>query len=159
MRKIDQLLLEYGESHQNSTNKLIHWLCVPAIMFSLITMLWSIPLGSILPVLPANWESWVNPGSIALLLATLYYWRLSFPLFLGMVALALAMVGMILQLQQSFDQLFLPALLLFAAAWVGQFIGHKIEGKKPSFFKDLQFLLIGPAWLMHFIFKKFGIPY
>lgn len=159
MRKIDQLLIEYGESHQNSTNKMIHWLCVPTIMFSLIAMLWSIPMDSITQQLPAGLKDWINPGSIALLLATIYYLRLSFPLFLGMLALALAMVGLIIQIDQKFNQLFLPALLLFTAAWVGQFIGHKIEGKKPSFLKDLQFLLIGPAWLMHFVFKKFGIPY
>jgi uncharacterized membrane protein YGL010W len=42
---------------------------------------------------------------------------------------------------------------------VGQFIGHKIEGKKPSFFKDILFLLIGPLWLLSFIYKKVGISY
>jgi uncharacterized membrane protein YGL010W len=47
---------------------------------------------------------------------------------------------------------------LFAAAWVGQFKGHQIEGKKPSFLKDLQFLLVGPAWLLHFVYRKAGLP-
>jgi uncharacterized membrane protein YGL010W len=50
-------------------------------------------------------------------------------------------------------------LLIFILAWVGQFIGHKIEGMKPSFFQDLQFLLVGPMWLMHFVFKKLGLRY
>jgi uncharacterized membrane protein YGL010W len=50
-------------------------------------------------------------------------------------------------------------LALFIVAWIFQFIGHKIEGKKPSFFKDLQFLLIGPAWLLSFIYQKVGIRY
>ena len=44
-------------------------------------------------------------------------------------------------------------------AWIGQFIGHKIEGEKPSFFEDLQFLLIGPAWLLGAIYQKLGIRY
>jgi len=48
---------------------------------------------------------------------------------------------------------------LFFIAWVGQFIGHKIEGKKPSFIDDLKFLMIGPAWLLHFIYQKIGIKY
>ena len=47
----------------------------------------------------------------------------------------------------------------FVLAWLGQFIGHLIEGKKPSFFKDLMFLLIGPAWLMSFVYKKLGQKY
>jgi uncharacterized membrane protein YGL010W len=51
------------------------------------------------------------------------------------------------------------SLIIFALAWIFQFVGHKIEGKKPSFFKDVQFLLIGPAWLMHFVYKKLNISY
>ena len=43
--------------------------------------------------------------------------------------------------------------MVFVLAWIGQFIGHLIEGKRPSFFKDLQFLLIGPAWLMAFVYR------
>ena len=55
--------------------------------------------------------------------------------------------------------LWVISLIIFFVAWVGQFYGHKVEGKKPSFLKDIQFLLIGPAWLMHFIYKRLGIPY
>jgi uncharacterized membrane protein YGL010W len=51
------------------------------------------------------------------------------------------------------------SLAVFVVAWIVQFYGHKIEGKKPSFLKDVQFLMIGPAWLMHFIYKKIGIGY
>ena len=51
------------------------------------------------------------------------------------------------------------SLYIFVIAWIGQFIGHKIEGKKPSFFQDLQFLLIGPAWLLSFFYNKIGIKY
>ena len=51
------------------------------------------------------------------------------------------------------------SLIIFVIAWIGQFIGHKIEGKKPSFFEDIQFLLIGPAWLLSFIYNKLGIKY
>ena len=57
------------------------------------------------------------------------------------------------------SKLFTISLVLFVVAWIGQFIGHKLEGAKPSFFKDLQFLLIGPAWLLSFIYKKMGIAY
>jgi uncharacterized membrane protein YGL010W len=45
-------------------------------------------------------------------------------------------------------------LSIFVITWIFQFVGHKIEGKKPSFLKDLQFLLIGPIWLLHFVLKK-----
>lgn len=159
MRKIDQLLLEYGESHQNATNKMVHWICVPAIMFSLIGMLWSIPHNALVKLLGNDLSGFANFGVLFLLLATLYYLRLSFSLFLGMLVIASLMAIGNRALYQWTDSMFLASLLIFAAAWVGQFIGHKIEGKKPSFLKDVQFLLIGPAWLLHFIYKKTGIPY
>ena len=43
MRKIEQLFDEYGESHKNATNKLIHWICVPIIFFSIAGFISLIP--------------------------------------------------------------------------------------------------------------------
>jgi uncharacterized membrane protein YGL010W len=62
-------------------------------------------------------------------------------------------------LDESWLYHLLVSIAIFVLAWIGQFIGHNIEGKKPSFFKDLQFLLIGPAWLLHFALKSMGLPY
>ena len=159
MRKIDDLLEEYGESHQNATNKMIHWVCVPLIFFSVVGLIASIPADiprSILgPTSPyANW------AGIVLIVVIVYYVSLSIPLSIGMMLFSvfcLFMVNVIKILNLA--PLWAICLIIFAVAWVGQFYGHKIEGKKPSFFKDLQFLLIGPAWLMHFIYKRLGIPY
>ncbi len=159
MKTVDQWLDEYGDSHKNATNKLIHWICIPLIMFSLFGMLWAIPVPSqfvkISPLL--NWSS------IILGLALIFYIRLSIPLFLGFVLISLGIVlgnNVLFNLVGGNPGLqVLVSLLIFILAWVGQFIGHNIEGKKPSFFKDLQFLLIGPAWLLHFALKKVGLPY
>jgi uncharacterized membrane protein YGL010W len=160
MRKIDKLLLEYGASHQNAFNKKVHWICVPLIMFSLIGLLWNLPYEGLRFVLGQARNPWVNWGMLFLTLAALYYVRLSFSLFIGMLLLSMGMAygNMYLHQLGKTTHLWLSS-LIFAGAWVGQFIGHKVEGKKPSFLKDLQFLLVGPAWLMHFIFKKTGIPY
>ena len=48
---------------------------------------------------------------------------------------------------------------LFVVGWIIQFVGHKIEGQKPSFFEDLQFLLIGPLWLLSDVYRRLGISY
>jgi uncharacterized membrane protein YGL010W len=102
----------------------------------------------------ANW------AAVVLALALIYYITLSFPLTIGMFLVALACLFFINQLVLlNIAPLWLVSLGIFVAAWIGQFYGHKVEGKKPSFFKDVQFLMIGPAWLMHFIYKKIGIPY
>lgn len=160
MRTTEQWLVEYGESHQNDTNKLIHWICVPLIMFSLIGLLWSIPVKNLQELFPESIAFFVNWGTLFLVLALLFYLRLSFAMFLGMFLIATLMVAGIYLLQRHLSlPLWAVSLVIFAGAWVGQFFGHKIEGKKPSFLKDLQFLLIGPAWLLSFIFKKMGISY
>ncbi len=147
---------KYGESHQNATNKLIHWACVPSIMFSLLGLMYAIPF-------PVERGLFTNWAAVFLGLALLYYLRLSIPMFLGFVVIGgLMLLGnnaIYQAIGQSAGALSLVSLIIFAVAWVGQFIGHKIEGKKPSFFEDLQFLLIGPAWLLHFIYKKVGIRY
>lgn len=159
MRKIDLLLEEYGLSHQNHTNKLIHWVCVPAIFFSVVGLIFSIPSGILVEPLSilGNFSNW---ATIALFFILIYYISLSVPLSLGMLffsALCLALANF---LEITFPgKLWAISICIFVIAWIIQFVGHKIEGKKPSFFKDLQFLLIGPAWLMHFIYKKIGIAY
>lgn len=159
MRRIDQLLSEYGESHQNQINKSIHWICVPLIFFSIVGLLASIPAGIMQSFLgPGN--PYVNWAAVALVLVIIYYVSLSIPLSIGMMifgVLCLLLANLIVQL--NIGPLWMVSLIIFALAWVGQFYGHKVEGKKPSFFKDVQFLLIGPAWLMHFVYKRLGIPY
>lgn len=154
MRTIHDWLSAYGVSHQNATNKTIHWICVPTIMFSIIGLLTSIP-SDYLPLSP-----YLNWGSMLFIATLFFYLRLSFPIFVGFIFVGGAMVwGNILLKQGNFMPLWESSLILFVVAWIGQFIGHKIEGAKPSFFDDLQFLLIGPAWLMSFIFQRFGIKY
>lgn len=157
MRKIDELLAEYGESHQNATNKAIHWICVPLIFFSVVGLIASIPSGIVQSLLGEN--PYANWATVLLVIALAYYVTLSIPLAVGMMlfgAFCLYMSRMVVAQGWS---LWLTCIIIFVVAWVGQFYGHNVEGKKPSFFKDLQFLLIGPAWLMHFIYKRIGIPY
>ncbi|MDX2001212.1 MAG: Mpo1-like protein [Chitinophagales bacterium] len=162
MKTIDQWLNEYGESHTNKTNKAIHWICIPLIMFSLVGALWSIPVPEAFASVPVIGPV-LNVGSILMVLALLFYIRLSVPLFFGFIIIAALIIMGNYAINTALDHNglyhFLVSLAIFVGAWIFQFIGHNIEGKKPSFFKDLQFLLIGPAWLLHFIYKKVGIPY
>ena len=160
MRTVDALIEEYGESHRNPTNKAIHWLCVPAIFFSTVGLFWSIPQGPLGGLLPEPYGSYLNWATIALVLTTIWYFRMSVPLALGMVGISLTMMALCVGATAiTTTPLWQTSLIIFVVAWIGQFIGHKIEGKKPSFFKDLQFLLVGPMWLMHFIYKRMGIAY
>lgn len=159
MRKINSLLNEYGQSHQHATNKLIHWICVPLIFFSIVGLIASIPSQPLHSLL-GNQSPFIHWATLLLIMLLIYYFRLSFTLTIGMALFSIGcLLGVVWISSISSLPLWQVSLIIFVLAWIGQFYGHKIEGKKPSFFKDLQFLLIGPAWLMHFIYKKLGIPY
>lgn len=159
MRKIDQLLEEYGESHQDHTNKIIHWICVPLIFFSVVGLIASIPSGAVQRFLGEG-NPYANWATVVMILVLIYYVSLSIALSFGMMLFGVLCLYLARVIAQAGGQpLWLVSLVIFAVAWVGQFYGHKVEGKKPSFLKDVQFLLIGPAWLMHFIYRRLGIPY
>jgi uncharacterized membrane protein YGL010W len=159
MRKIDELFDEYGMSHQNATNKLIHWICVPLIFFSIVGLIASIPSGMVQRFLGEG-NPYANWAAVVTILVLIYYVSLSIPLAFGMFLFVLVcLYGVRMIGQSNLVPLWLVSLIIFVVAWIGQFYGHKIEGKKPSFLKDIQFLLIGPAWLMHFVYRRLGIPY
>ena len=164
MRKIEKLIAEYGESHKNKTNKLIHWFCVPSIFFSIVALVWCIPLGP-LGNLTIDNHKYINWATISIILVFIYYFTLSPKLTVGMALFSIVCLFLTNWIENKIlmdklnISLWMISVLLFIVSWIVQFIGHEIEGKKPSFLKDVQFLLIGPAWLMHFIYQKLNIRY
>ncbi|MFC4654318.1 MULTISPECIES: DUF962 domain-containing protein [Rheinheimera] len=155
MKTVQQWFAEYGESHQNPTNKLIHWLAVPVIYFTVFGILWQIPMPfSLFAEQQITWPLLLAVPALA------FYFSLSFAIGLGMTIFTTLVVWLIRLYQAEVSpDIWVLSVALFVIAWVFQFIGHKIEGKKPSFFKDLQFLLIGPAWLLGFILRRLGVRY
>ena len=141
-RQIVSLIAKYSESHLNPRNELIHLICVPAIVFSFLGMLWCLhPLAAL----------------AAAVLSLIYYVSLSMPMAFGMLLMSSAMLWILELAPQAF---ILPgSVAIFVIAWIGQFIGHKIEGKKPSFFDDLRFLLIGPLFVLGVLYRRLNIKY
>lgn len=157
MKKIEVLLNEYKQSHQNPTNQLIHWVFVPLIFLSVIGLLWDVKLGVPLDFLGGEP---LNASMVALILVFAYYLSLSFSVAAGMLIFSLAgMFAFYLLDQQLAMGVWLISLVIFVVSWIFQFIGHKIEGKKPSFLKDLQFFLVGPMWVMVKFYNKLGVKY
>ena len=144
----------YSGDHQNATNQRIHVVCVPAILWSVIALLWCIP------VPPGIGRAGLWAG-LAMFLAWMFYWKLSRRLALGML-LQFALFGGICE---AILRVFGGGILLwsgvavFVVAWIGQFLGHKIEGRRPSFFTDLAYLLIGPLWVLAKLYRKLGLSY
>jgi uncharacterized membrane protein YGL010W len=150
MRKVDELFAHYGESHQNKTNKAIHFIAVPSILLSIVALIWSIPFPKILP---EGMQNFVNWASILIAISMYYYWNLSKSLAIGMLLLFGLFSWIIVSIEQTGFPLWQASLIIFVIAWIFQFVGHKIEGKKPSFLEDVQYLLIGPYWILHFIYS------
>jgi uncharacterized membrane protein YGL010W len=139
-RKVDHLLAHYEESHRNPTNELIHFVAIPAIMLSIVGLLFAI-------------HPWVAYAFVAASLV--YYVMLRAPAFL--VAM-LVLTALALVLVHAMGGLVLPvSAAIFVVAWIFQFVGHKIEGKKPSFFEDIQYLWVGPLFVLSKLFLRLGI--
>ena len=154
MRSIHDWFGSYAADHRNPTNRAIHWVCVPVIMWAVIAALWTIP-----PI-----SAWTQPGLwsvVAMIAAYSFYHRLSRNLSYAM-ALVFVVSGFIawaLYGALGPRDLLILAIVLFVVAWIGQFVGHAIEGRRPAFFDNIVQLLIGPAWLMGKLMRRVGISY
>ncbi|KWT74658.1 MULTISPECIES: Mpo1-like protein [unclassified Variovorax] len=139
-RKVDRLLAHYGESHQNPTNETIHLIAIPAIMLSIVGLLYAL-------------HPWVAYAFVAA--SAVYYLTLRSASFF--VAMGIC-IGLALAAVHAMEDLVLPiSATIFVVAWVFQFIGHKIEGKKPSFFEDVQYLWVGPLFVLSRLFLRLGV--
>jgi uncharacterized membrane protein YGL010W len=152
MKNLQQWLTEYSESHQHPTNIIIHKFAVPLIVMSLLGMIWCLPFPKL------SFMPWFNWSLLISLLAILFYLSLSISMALGMTLYVILQSFLFFWLEPRLPTpLWLLMLVIFAVAWVLQFIGHHIEGKRPSFFQDVRFLLIGPLWVLFSLYKKLGL--
>lgn len=160
-RTVDIYFARYSESHQNPTNKRIHWICVPLIVFSIFGLLWAIPFPTLKFL--GSYNGYFNWASFLIAFSIYYYYKLSpilsYFMLLVLMGFSLGVIELAAWQSAGGPALWLVCCIIFVIAWIGQFIGHQIEGKRPSFLDDMKFLLIGPIWLLHFILKKYSIRY
>ncbi|EKO3367089.1 DUF962 domain-containing protein [Vibrio fluvialis] len=142
MRTLNQWLDAYAVSHQNPINKRIHRVAVPGIYLSIVGLIWSLPAAPLM-----EWR--VDWSWLVAVPVLGFYYRLSMTVFLMMLGFTLACIGLAWSVELMALPLLPLSLALFVLLWIAQFVGHKIEGKKPSFLSDLQFLLIGPIWVFY----------
>lgn len=150
-RPIDRWFASYSGDHRNDTNQAIHVVAVPAILWSVIALLWCIPAPGTL-FQPGIW------AALPMFAAWLFYQRNSRLLGVGMLLVFVALSALTWWLFGALgrDGLLKLAIAVFVVAWIAQFIGHRLEGRKPSFFTDLVYLLIGPAWVLAKLYRRMG---
>ena len=152
MRTAQDWFDDYAVSHQNPTNQIVHYICVPLIFFSVIGLLMSIPTGILERTFGLYNPLIENWAVVVTVFISIFYLRMGFWYFLQMLFfILLAIIGN--YWLGNHVNLFYASLIIFVVAWIGQFWGHKVEGQKPSFIKDLQFLLIGPLWVVQKLSK------
>lgn len=151
MKTLQQWFDEYEDSHQHPTNKKIHFICVPAIYFSIIGLLLCIPTDFIERISPLQEPLIDNWAVVAMFFVLFFYSRISLimAIKISLFSAVCITINYVLSFQLSLLKF---SLIIFVLAWTGQFYGHQLEGKKPSFLKDIQFLLIGPAWVIETMF-------
>ena len=144
----------YSADHRNAINQRVHVVAVPAILWSVIALLWTIPV----PLAIARPGLWAG---LAMAATLIFYWRLSRRLALGMLLLFVAFGASCEAIRMAFGMqvLLSIAIAVFVVAWIGQFVGHKIEGRRPSFLTDLAYLLIGPLWVLAKGYRRLGLGY
>ena len=131
MRSIDEFLNEYGKTHRNPRNQLIHFVCVPVILISSLAFGW--PLSMAMLGSEAAWAPYVNVATVAsVLMLAAFYSRLGWRAVAAMVVFLGVSIAVIMAVESS----------------------PNIEGAKPSFLDDLVFLLIGPL----FVLEEWGVP-
>ena len=138
-RRVDILIAHYGKSHQNPKNEAIHFVAIPLIMFSLCGLMFAL-------------HPFVAYAFIAA--SMVYYARLSWVFFAAMCVWSAIIIAL---LHAMGAQVLVASIAIFIGAWIIQFIGHKIEGKKPSFLEDIQYLWVGPLFLLSKVFGKLGV--
>ncbi len=102
----------------------------------------------------------LNAAMIAMLLVYAYYLSMSFSISLGMLLLSTLGLSACFVLDGSFvSSIWVLSLVIFVVSWIFQLLGHKVEGKNPSFFKSIEFFLVGPMWVLTKLYSKLGIKY
>lgn len=155
-RPVDRWFAAYAADHQHPRNQQLHVLCVPAIVWSLLAMLHAIPTPA---MFAGSLPAYGVVASVLIALSLLFWLRLSWSLGIGsalLVALSLWSNLLILEAAGPAALLAIGA-IVFVIAWVGQFIGHHIEGRRPSFFTDLVYLMIGPPWVLAKAYHRLGL--
>lgn len=153
-RPIDRWFAHYSDDHRNAANQRIHVFAVPMILWSVIALLWCIPTPGTL------FRDGVWAG-LAMAAAGAFYVRASRPLGAGMV-FVFVLMGLLthaIAIALGLRVLLMAAIVVFVIAWIAQFVGHKLEGRKPSFLTDLTYLLIGPAWVLAKLYRRLGLRY
>lgn len=155
MNETDGWLHRYEETHSDLTNPAVYWAAVPMVVLGTVGLLWSLPIPDaffeISPLM--NW------GTAFLMATAVYYFIISVSLAIGMLPFIIGVAGINMWLDGSDFSLLRVSIGLLLAGIIGLWLGHRNQNSIRPVLDDLQFMMIGPAWLLSVLYKRIGIPF
>lgn len=155
MSETDSWLLRYEQNHSDLNNPWVYWAAVPMVVAGTVGLLWSLPV----PVEFHEISPLLNWGSAFLMAATIYYFIISLSIAIGMLPFLLGLAALQVWLTASIYPALAVSTGLAVAGTVGLAMGRRGAGGVRAVIEDLQLMMIGPAWLLSVIYRRFGIPY
>jgi uncharacterized membrane protein YGL010W len=158
-RPIDLIIDQYDAFHQRPGNRFINYICIPLIVFSVVGFVWSLPFPSLKFL--GVYNGYLNWASFLIAFSIYYYMRLAPVLSYIMLLILFAITFGVTQLQALQKGFLLPqvCIFIFIICNIAQFIGYRIEGKKPTFSDEFKFMLTAPVWLLSLVLKRVGVKY
>jgi len=155
MNETDGWLRQYEETHGDLTNPVAYWAAVPMVVLGTVGLLWSLPIPDaffeISPLM--NW------GTAFLMATAVYYFIISVSLAIGMLPFVVGIAGINMWMEGSDFSLLRMSIGTLLAGIIGLWLGHRHQTGIRPVLHDLQFMMIGPAWLLSVLYKRMGIPF
>ncbi len=152
MNDTDEWLTRYEQTHRSLPVPIVYWAAAPLVVVGMTGLFWSLPVPTeflkISPLL--NW------GSAFLMVTAVYYFIISLSLAIGLLPFLLGLASIQVWLANSG----LPAITISAGLLTAGIAGLTLGrgGSARSVAQDMQLMMIGPAWLLSVLYKRFGIP-
>lgn len=154
MTSADTWLEAYGRGPARLDAGILMWVCVPLSIFGLTGLLWSVPVPEIFSnAVVLNW------GTVFLMATVVYYFIVSINLAFGALPFIVLDVAVVSWLDSLASPLWPVSAAMLLSAAAAQLISERLRGRSISVLRDLQYIMLGPLWLLAAIYRRLGIPY
>jgi uncharacterized membrane protein YGL010W len=152
---VDDWADEFGRLRSSGPQAVAAWLGIPLVIASLLGLLWIAPAPTVLTdASPA-----INLATLFIMAAFVYYCILSIRLALGGLVFLLAAATPSALLEHASVPTGLLAGAVFAASFAWQLLETRRATGRFEILRNLQYVMLGPIWLLRAVFRRAGVEY
>lgn len=162
-RIVDVEFEEMNNLSQNTSFRTILAFFIPLFFFGIMTMVWMIPFPEIAYLKKNGYDIFLNWGSFFIAFIVYAYLRYS-PMLSYVSLVGIGIMSFFIVQLEYWEKGGGPAvhivgflIALFSLMMISW--GAGLEQKPLKRQKIFKFLVLGPIWLLHFLFKKLNIKY